>query len=225
MSKTVKYEFTKEQLIPAIMHRNGNKTPIWMQQRWQDGKYAVYVRQNGCGHCCVSMVCNLLGIEMNPHAHIERCVKLWGEPSIASNGNQQYYFLTPNGIVESLTGMGVKAECFGHKNQGVDSAVKHIVNSLKDGKMVIFISSPSKEFLDNPFSKGDHYVLAVGITESGKILIANSSTNGIYTIGEGVQEVDEVAIKKSLNPIAEPIKTKWGEITDLHEGIGYIVIG
>ena len=219
------YEFLNSPLIPAVVKRNGNQTPVWMQQRWEEGRYAVYVRQNGCGHCCASMALNLFGFEINPHQHIERCVKLWGEPAISENGNQQYYFLTPNGIVESLSGYGIKAECFGHKNQGVDSATEHIVNCLKDGKMVILISSPSQEFPENPFSKGDHYVLAVGLTCDDKILIANSSTKSEYTIGEGIQEVDKEVIKKSLNPVAEPIKTRWGELVNLHEGIGYIVIG
>ena len=223
--KHLSYEFLNDIYKPAVVGKNGFKTPIWMQQRWEEGKYAVYVRQNGCGHCCSAMVCNLLGIKINPHEHIERCVELWGEPSIAPNGNQQYYFLTPNGIVESLNGLGIKAECFGHKSQGVDNAVKHIVESLKQDKMVIFISSPSKDFLDNPFSKGDHYVLAVGLTDNGKILIANSSTKSDYVIGEGIQEVDEEVIKKSLDPIAEPIKKTWGELVNLHEGIGYIVVG
>ena len=219
------YEFVNNPLIPAVVKYMGNQTPVWMQQRWEDGKYAVYVRQNGCGHCCASMVLNLYGVKITPHEHIERCVKLWGEPSISKNGNQQYYFLTPKGIVESLSGYGIKAECFGHKSQGIDSAVGHIVNSLKDGKMVIFISSPSQEFPENPFSKGDHYVLAVGLTSDEKVLIANSSTKSEYLIGEGIQEVDIEVVKKSLNPVAEPIKTRWGELVNLHEGIGYIVIG
>ncbi len=223
--KNLSYQFVNDVFKPAIVERNGFKTPIWMQQRWEEGKYAVYVRQNGCGHCCSAMVLNLLGIKITPYEHIERCVQLWGEPSIAPNGNKQYYFITPNGIVESLTGFGVKAECFGHKDQGVEGAVKHIVKSLKDGKMVIFISSPSKDFPDNPFSKGDHYVLALGVLEDGKILIANSSTNGVYDISEGIQEVSLETIKKSLNPIAEPIKKTWGELENLHEGIGYIVVG
>jgi hypothetical protein len=55
-------------------------------------------------------------------------------------------------------------------------------------------------------------------------LIANSSTNGIYDIHEGIQEVDLETIKRSLNPIAEPIYRTWGELEDLHLGIGYIVI-
>lgn len=223
--KNPTYKFTGDSLTPAIVSFNSKTTPVWMQQRWQDGKYAVYVRQNGCGHTCTAMACNLLGININPHEHIERCVQLWGEPSIAKNGNQQYYFITPCGIVESLRGFGIKAECFGYKNQGVDGAISHILESLSQGKLVIFISSPSKDFQDNTFSKGDHYVLAVGLLESGKILIANSSINGVYDIGEGVQEVDAETVKKSFNPIAEPIKKTWGEIVDLHEGIGYVVIG
>ena len=219
------YEFINDIYKPAVVSKNGFKTPIWMQQRWEKGEYAVYVRQNGCGHCCSSMVLNLYGVQINPHEHIKRCVKLWGEPSIAPNGNQQYYFLTPNGIAESLKGFGVKAECFGHKNQGVDRAVEHIIESLKQDKMVIFISSPSKDFPENPFSKGDHYVLAVGLTDDGKILIANSSTNGVYDVNEGIQLVSKDTIKKSLNPIAEPIQKTWGELENLHEGTGYIVIG
>ena len=220
----ISYHFINDIYKPAVVDRNGFQTPVWMQQRWEDGKYAVYVRQNGCGHCCAAMVLNLLGFQMDPHAHIERCVKLWGEPNVGETGNQQYYFLTPNGIVESLKGFGVKAECFGHKSQGVDGAVSHIIKSLEDGKMVIFISSPNKDFPENPFSKGDHYVLALGMKD-GKVLIANSSVKSEYHIGEGIQLANVDVVKKSLNPIAEPIKKRWGELENLHEGIGYIVVG
>ena len=222
--KNPTYKFSNNPLIPAQIEHNGKTTPIWMQQRWQDGKYAVYVRQNGCGHCCASMICNLLGVEMNPHKHIEHCVNLWGEPSVAPSGNKQYYFLSITGFAKSLNSLGLKCEFYGHKNQGVDNAINHIYNALKQGKLVSFISSPSKNFPNNPFSIGDHYVLAVGITENGKILIANSSTNGIFDISEGVQEVDLETIKKALNPIAEPIDRTWGELEDLHLGIGYLVI-
>ncbi len=218
-----KYKFIKNELTPAQVELNGNSTPVWMQQRWQDGKYAVYVRQNGCGHCCASMICNLLGVEMTPYKHIEHCIKLWGEPNIAPSGNQQYYFLSITGLAESLNSLGIPCKYYGFKNQGVDNAVNHIYQSLKQGKLVSFISSPSESFPNNPFSKGDHYVLAVGLTKDNKILIANSSTTGIYNIGEGIQEVDLETIKKSFNPNAEPIYRTWGEITNLHLGLGYIV--
>lgn len=221
--KNPTYKFTNNELIPAQIELNGKTSPIWMQQRWQDGKYAVYVRQNGCGHCCASMLCNLSGIEITPYKHLEHCVELWGEPTIAPSGNQQYYFLSITGLAESLNSLGVSCKYYGHKNQGVENAVEHIYESLKQGKLIIFVSSPSESFPDNPFSKGDHYVLAVGLTKDNKILIANSSTNGIYTIGEGIQEVDLETIKKALNPIAEPIDRTWGELVDLHLGIGYIV--
>lgn len=219
------YEFVNNPLIPAVVKHMGNQTPVWMQQRWEDGKYAVYVRQNGCGHCCVAMACNLLGVSLNPHQSIEKCVEIWGEPAIGLSGNQQYYFLTPTGMVEELNALGVKANWFGYENQGVESALNHILTSLKNGKMIAFISSPSDNFKDNPFSKGDHWVLAVGFTNEGKVLIANSSTNGIYDIGEGVQEVDGETIKRSFNPNGNPIKRTWGEIENLHLGIGYVVIG
>lgn len=222
--KNPTYKFTNNPLIPAQIELNGKTTPVWFQQCWEEGKYAVYVRQNGCGHCCASMICNLLGVDMNPHKHIEHCVKLWNEPSIAPSGNKQYYFLSITGLAESLNSLGISAKFYGHKNQGVDNAVNHIYNSLKQGKLVSFISSPSKEFPENPFSKGDHYVLAVGLTEDGKILIANSSTSGIYELGDGIQVVTLDTIKKSLNPNAEPIDRTWGELEDLHLGIGYVVI-
>lgn len=218
------YEFINNELTPAVIKLNGNQTPVWMQQRWQDGKYSVYVRQNGCGHSCVAMVCNLLGVTITPHQSIEKCVELWGEPAIGLSGNKQYYFLTPTGMVEELKAYGIKAECYGYKNQGVQTATFHILECLKQGKLVCFISSPSEGFKENPFSKGDHWVLAVGFTKEGKILIANSSTNGIYDIGEGVQEVDAETIKKSFNPIAEPTYRTWGELENLHLGIGYVVI-
>ena len=68
-------------------------------------------------------------------------------------------------------------------------------------------SHPSEAFPENPFSKGEHYVMAVGYAADGRILIANSSESKAK---EGVQFVDLQTILRALNPEAAPEDLTWG---------------
>lgn len=216
------YELTGDPKIPAIIHWNGGQTPVWMQQLWTTGPYQNYVRANGCGHCCTAMAAQLRGIALDPHQEYELCRKLWGAPKELPNDMGQDHFLSVAGITKVLHSLDIPAECFGVPDGGQKDATEHIVEMLKQGKQVIFISDPFRD-PGNIFSTGYHYVMAVGFAENGKILIANSSINGTP---DGVQLVDADVIGRALfaGGTADMAMT-WGEISVLYKGCTYVVVG
>jgi len=216
---SVTYNYTNNAKVPAEVTAYGYTTPVWTQQLWDTGNNIQYIKGNGCGHCCAAMAANLHGIAIDPDMEFELCKKLWGE---ASEEKNQARFQTVSGITKILNYLGIPAEYFGTKVQGVDRACEHIMTSLLNKKQVIFWSHPTDEFPDNPFSPGAHYVIACGFDENGKIVIANS-TNRVK--GDGIQLVDIDIIKKSLHTASEPLDRTWGELDCLEKDAGYVVVG
>ena len=223
MSKAT-YKILKDEYIPVSVSVNGFETPVWIQQLTPEGKYQSPLRYSGCGHSCNAMALSLRGKPTTPQQEIEFCVKRWGEPSVSSSGKKQYWFLSITGMVEILNACGLNAKCYGVSEQTPKTATEHIVSALNEGKLVTIVSSPSESFKENPFSTGDHYVLLLGFTSDGKILVANSSLNGVYDKCVGVQEVDSETIMRALNPAGSPKQKTWGELENLFEGIGYVII-
>ena len=212
------YQFTNNEKIPAVVSLGKKQTPVWIQQRWEEGEFAKYIRGNGCGHCCTAMAAQLHGVSIDPSQEYMLCRSLWGAPDEVNLFN----WLSVAGITKILTHLHIPALCRDTLSQGVQNAAKDIVSALKDGKQVIFVSTPD-HFPDNPFSSGDHYVLAVGLTEDGSILIANSSLRGSQT---GIQHTDLATIEKALPPAgtAAPDKT-WGEPAYQQACYGYVIVG
>lgn len=214
------YIFTGDENAPAILKLGENSTPVWIQQNWTQGEYAQFVRKNGCGHCCTAMALNLNGIKINPHEEFTLCRKMWGEPRMCEPVNEDN-FLSVSGIVKVIKSFGVNAEYFGIPIGKAMECAKHIEASLKEGKVVIFWSHPSEKIPHNPFSTGEHFVLAVGTDNKG-IVIANS-TNRCDAVG-GIQHTDCETIAKSLWDGCEPYDFTWGRYDLLHSG-GYVVVG
>lgn len=214
------YKYEDSEKIPATVSLGERTTPVWIQQRWDSGEYLIYVRKNGCGHCCAAMALNLFGVKIDPHGEYALCRSLWGAPRDEGE-RRQGNFQSVSGIVKILEHYGVPAECFGVPDR--ESAAEHIERALGEGRVVIFESHPSEDFPDNPFSTGEHWVMAVGYTEDGKILIANSSERAIAT---GIQLVDIETVKRALYLGAAPEDMTWGEWRDefIH-GVGYIIVG
>ena len=181
------------------------------------GEFANFIRNNGCGHCCAAMAAGLHGVAIDPHEEFVRCRTLWGAPS-----GDQGPWLSTAGIVKVLESLGVPAQGFGVKPLGAKKATEHILQSLRDGKQVIFTSDPD-HYPDNPFSKGYHWVMAVAVLDDGQILIANSSEaaapNGIQTV------MPEVIEKALFTQATAPEDMTWGELQRIHEGSGYIIVG
>jgi len=220
--KAVRYELTGEYLTPAVAFVDGRSTPVWIQQRWNDGPYAYYVRKNGCGHCCTAMAAVLHGIDLDPHREYEYCRKLWGSPKEEPNEKGQDHFLSLAGVVKVLNSLGISAVGYGVKDQGPKRAVDHICSMLEMGKLVIFTSDPD-DYPDNPFSDGYHWVMAVGFAEDGRILVANSSEKAA---SEGIQLVTPDVIEKALFvQSTADMDLTWGELERLNNGCGYVVVG
>jgi len=163
----MEYRRTENPAIPAEIMLGKYSTPVWIQSAWTEGEFAQYIRNNGCGHCCIAMAARLRGIDMDPYREYLLCRSLWGPPD-AEKG--QDHFLTVPGIEKILRHLGLSASCFGVAEGAQNQAADHIIRCLQAGKLVIFISDPFR-YPGNVFSTGYHYVLAVGIRADGKILI------------------------------------------------------
>ena len=209
------YKIIDTELIPSMVTIGERSTPVWRQGRWSTGEYQQFVRGNGCGHCCATMALNLHGIEIDPHEELSLCMKLWGEPVLPQRAYQ-----TVSGITKILGHHGIKAEGFGVPTRR--EAAENIEKALKSGTQVIFWSHPNEDFPENPFSTGEHYVRAVGYTEDGKILVANSSEKRAPT---GVQLVDIDTIARALLLGASPEDMTWGERGPRERCAGYVVVG
>jgi len=215
----VTYAFTNNPKIPAIIKIGNKSTPVWIQQLWDTGEYQLYVRKNGCGHCCCAMALNLYGFNINPHDEYTLCRELWGEPSREKRDQGNFQSIT--GIVKILHHYGVKAECFGVPD--TYEAIEHIKRALDEGKQVIFESHPTEDFPENPFSQGEHWVMAMGYDNNGGIVVANTSDKATSI---GVQIVDLETIRRALYLGSDPTDMTWGEWkNDFKNGTGYIIVG
>ena len=216
------YIYTGDLKAPAVVSINGGSTPVWHQNRWDTGEYAQYIRNNGCGHCCTAMAARLHGVELDPMAEYLYCRKTWGAPQ--ENGSPvQHHFATTGGIVKVLRAHGIPAEAFGVPSDGLDAVMAHIGDALSQGKQVIFWSEPTPEFPDNPFSKGAHYVMAVGYDQDGKIVVANSSEKPWCK--DGIQLVEPEIIARALYKGSCPGDLTWGEPEHFEQCAGYVVVG
>ena len=213
------YTLVSDTLVPSIVKTCGHSTPVWRQNRWATGQYQEFIRKNGCGHCCTAMAARLQGVYIDPHKEFTACRQLWGEPQ-KDREFPQDHLQSVSGITKILQHYGVKAECFGVFD--LDKVQKHFEEALHAGKQIIFWSHPTDDFPENPFSPHEHYVLAVGYTEKGQILIANSSERS-STIGVQLVTID--TIMKALFLGADPIDMTWGERDRYINCAGYVVVG
>ena len=213
------YKKTENELTPCIVSLGNAETPVWHQGKWSEGEYQEFVRKNGCGHCCVAMALNLHGIRIDPHEEFTLCRALWGAPVLEREFPQLGY-QTVAGISKILKHHGVPAVYCGVPS--CEDAAARIGEALKSGKQVIFWSHPNESFPENPFSTGEHYVLAVGYTEQGEILVANSSAK---RAPEGFQLVDLNTIVRALHLGAAPADLTWGERGPRERCSGYVIVG
>ncbi len=218
---TLSYTYTGNPTLPAIITKNGQEIPVWIQQLWEDGQYAEFVRKNGCGHCCSAMALNLHGVKINPHEEFTLCRKMWGEPRMGEPLFEDN-FLSGTGIAYVLRSHSIPAAAYGVPEGKTMEEAKKIYDFLLEGKTVIIWSHPSDKLPDNPFSTGDHWIYAVGCTENGEILIANSSQRA--ATDKGIQFTDTETIAKVLFEGSEPMDFTWGRY-DLKHGGGYVVVG
>ncbi len=190
-------------LTPATVEKQGRTTPVWIQGRFEAGEFAPYLRNNGCGHCGVAMAANLCGVAIDPYAEYCECRALWGAPG-AGQGN----WLSVAGARTMLAHLGVPAALIPIPSGGEAAAADRLFAALAEGKLALFVSEPRTP--DNPFSTGLHYVLAVGLCEDGRALVANSSLKG-RTDPLGIQFADRETVAAALTGAAAPLTdTTWG---------------
>ena len=213
----VKYRLTDDEYIPAIVELGEKSTPVWRQNRWDKGEFSEYIRNDGCGHCCAAMAATLNGVSITSYEEYEYCRKMWGPPKLS-----QRHYMSISGITKVLNSLDIPAFCYGVKGRQYPEVGEQITESLKNGKQVIFWSNPLDDFPENPFSKGEHYVMAVGFDEDGRIVVANSSEK--WT-SEGIQKVDINTILRALRKDCDPADKTWGDSDNHDYCAGYIIVG
>ena len=224
------YEYINEPRAVVRVKIGDAATPVWFQNRWEasDEQFSEFIVRNGCGHCCAAMAITLGGHRIDPLEEYNLCRSLWGAPDEVrgpdGRKSGQANFQSVMGITKVIRHFGISAECFGVPD--LESVGAHIDGALRSGKQVIFCSRPSPDYPENPFSRGYHWVMAVGYTENGSILVANSSEK--YT-PLGAQEVTLTTLLRALPKGASPKDFTWGEWGDEEGGFlggtGYILIG
>ena len=222
------YEYINEERAVVRVKIGDMSTPVWFQNRW-DGdshEFSGFIVRNGCGHCCAAMASTLHGHPITPLEEYILCRELWGAPNEVRNPDGtksgQANFQSVDGIAKIIRHFGIPAKVHGIPD--LESAEKNMESALKCGKQVIFCTRHDPANPDNPFSTGYHWVMAVGYTESGSILVANSSEK--YT-KVGIQEVDMPTILRAICLGASPADFTWGEWCGegFLGGVGYIVVG
>ena len=218
------FKNTGDKKIPAIVSIGNRSTPVWCQSEWTDGEYYKVINGSGCGHTCVAMAVRLMGVEdIDPHKEYVRCRELWGAPKkTGDERTNQYAFLSVSGVEKMVNSYGVTAKAYGVEKDGIKKAVLHMIEELKNGKVVVFDSAPN--FPDNPFSTGGHYVLLCGITKEGKILVANSGTKGKLDY-PGINLVDGEDLEKAMLDDTFVSDMTWGQMIPVKEKYGYVVVG
>jgi hypothetical protein len=214
---TVTWQQTQNPLTPAVIFRNGVSSPVWIQKHWQEGTYAQYIRNNGCGHCCCAMAATLSGVSIDPYEAYLLCHTLWGAPT----GTQDHY-QTAAGIRAVLEHLQIPAREFGVEKNGGKAAAAHIMEALRQDKMVILTSEPSDRLPNNPFSTGLHWILLAGFHPDGSVFVANSS---LKAAGLAVQKTDEATIAAAISENCSPAGMTWGDCTRLPDGMGYLTVG
>lgn len=228
--KYASYEYIDEPRAVVRISIGGMSTPVWFQNRWGDSdeEFSEFIVRNGCGHCCAAMALTLHGHSIDPLEEYMLCRRLWGAPAEVRDPDGrksgQANFQSVMGITKVIRHFGISAECFGVAD--LQKVGAHIDGALRCGKQVIFCARPSSDNPENPFSLGYHWIMAVGYTESGSILVANSSEK--YT-PLGVQEVSLTTILRALCLGSSPADFTWGEWGDEAAGFvggtGYVVVG
>ena len=144
------FKNTGDKKIPAIVTVGNRSTPVWAQAEWTDGEYYKVINGSGCGHTCVAMALRLMGVEdIDPHKEYVHCRSIWGAPKkTGDERTNQYAFLSVSGVEKVINSYGVTAKAYGVEKNSIQKAVSHMIEALKNGKVVVFDSVAN--FPDNP---------------------------------------------------------------------------
>lgn len=174
---------------------HGHKAPLWHQSEI-GGTYAEALRKHGCGPCCAAVAACLTGYDTTPPKLLAKCVALWGKPVKGES-----YAVSAKGLAAVLTKSGVKATYRQITKATLAGETAKIAVSLKVGKPVILFTHLYDS--GDPFSGGDHYVLACGYDKNGKIVVYNSGGS------KRIQLTDMATIERYLYHSCTGADTKW----------------
>lgn len=137
---------------------NGETEVVYYNQadsRWKDMPYGKTgtIGRSGCGPTSLAIVVSTLSRSVNP---VDMC--RWSyENGYYAEGAGSYHSLIPNG-----------AKYFGLKVEGAKTTeVEKIIDALSNGKLVVAIMGKGH------FTSTGHFIVLRGVTEEGKILVAD----------------------------------------------------
>ncbi len=154
-------------------------------QRWAYHPYGSYtVSETACGPASLAMaVSTLSGQTVTPDR-------------MADWAYRHGYCMPEGGSYHSLIPEGARS--FGLTAEGVGRDGQKVLNALADGKLVIAIMGPGT------FTTGGHYIVLRGVTEAGKILVADS-----YSYGYSQREWDFSLILREARSYAAANGPFW----------------
>lgn len=143
---------------------NGQSITV-VNQHQIKGTYAKELSAHGCGACCAAMALCLMGKKVKPPDILGRAVALWGKWP-------KYPLISAHGLAVIIERYGY----IGKLSTSNTKTIKKLIDSaLRAGKPVICWTKKG-------FSSGNHYVLAVGYNNLGRVVVANSGNRGPVNI-------------------------------------------
>ena len=148
---------------------NGRTLTVFNQHKLS-GTYHKEISSNGCGACCTAFALILQGKKIAPAEIIKKGISLWGKWPRAC-------LISAPGIATIIKKYGYNAKYYAVTTKNKADIKRTIHAALMAGKQVICWTDDNGHKGD-PFSDGEHYVMAVGYNAKGKIVVANSGNKG-----------------------------------------------
>ena len=152
---------------------NGRSVTVVNQHKLK-GTYAKELSAHGCGACCAALALTLMGKKAAPADILRKGVALWGKWT-------KYPLISANGLATIVGKYGCTAKVAFVTRNNRTTIRKLIDAALRAGNPVICWTDDNGHRID-PFSSGDHYVLAVGYNKLGRVVVANSDNRGPVNI-------------------------------------------
>lgn len=149
---------------------NGKTLTVWNQHQ-RSGKYKEQLSSSGCGLCTCAMAAVLAGVGTTPEKVVELAVKKWGK---AKDG---HWCISGKGMETLLKSYGVSSD---YELVTKDNLIrtKALIKTALEAGHPVACWTDDNGLKDDPFSSGEHWVLAVGYDKDGKIVVANSGNKG-----------------------------------------------
>lgn len=188
---------------------NGRSTLVLNQSTRPAGQWQKEIKSHGCGACCARIGLNLAGKSLKPEDVMDKAKQLFGKELTGES-----YGLSAQGIATICIDYGVRAEALPVTKATLPERKRDLDAALRDGRTVCCWVNGA------PFSSNHHWVIAVGYTAEGKIVIGNSGgKNRIQytTLNELTSRLHTTTPKNALKAEA------W--LTGADSSAGMVIIG